>query len=73
MTPFARVVDLTAEALPPVAMAGLAMLDEEGRRTTAIVTEATLPEIDTTQWDTGRGPCLDAWRTKQVVRVDDLA
>lgn len=67
-----RVAQLTKDALPGAAMAGVSMLDEQGRATTAIFTNEASPEMDEVQYRTGNGPCLDAWRTQKVVRIDDM-
>jgi GAF domain-containing protein len=63
---------ITTDAMPSARMAGIAMLGEDGKPTTAIFTDEAAPEIDKGQYDSGRGPCLDAWREKRVVRLDDL-
>jgi GAF domain-containing protein len=67
-----RVTDITADAIGPAKFVGISMLDEAGKATTAIFTDRDSPEIDAAQYRTGRGPCLDAWRTKATVRVDDI-
>ena len=53
-------------------MAGITML-VEGRARTEAFTEATAVAIDTRQYESGRGPCLEAFATQQVVRIDDTA
>lgn len=68
-----RVSQITIEALPAAKMAGISLLDEAGKPTTAIFTDEEAPEIDLGQYESGRGPCLDAWRQGRVVRVDDMA
>lgn len=68
-----RVSQLTTEAIPAAEMAGISTLGEDGRPTTHVFTHADAPGIDASQYTSGNGPCLDAWRTKQVVRIDDLA
>ena len=52
-------------------MVGLTML-VEGRPRTAVFTDETAPEIDSAQYETGIGPCLDAFRHQQVYRIDDM-
>jgi len=42
----------------------------EGRHRTAIFTDETAPEIDQAQYDSGHGPCLDAFRDQRVYRID---
>ena len=68
-----RVSEITTNALPAAAMAGISVLDDNGRPTTGVFTDEAAPEIDSAQYDSGNGPCLDAWRTKAVVRVDDMS
>jgi transcriptional regulator with GAF, ATPase, and Fis domain len=67
-----KVTEITTEAMPAAEMAGIALLGPDERAHTSIYTDPESPEIDQSQYDTGRGPCLDAWRTVQVVRIDDM-
>lgn len=67
-----RVAEISVEAVPGARFAGITMLDEEERATTAVFTDQEAPAIDQAQYDAGRGPCLDAWRRKAVVRIDDM-
>ena len=64
-----RVADLSLEAVPRADMAGITML-VEGRAKTAVFTDEVAPEIDAAQYETGVGPCLDAFRHQQVYRID---
>ena len=67
-----RVATLSVEAVSGASFAGVSMLDDRDRPTTAVFTDEQAPEIDQAQYEVGQGPCLDAWRTKTVVRLDDL-
>jgi GAF domain-containing protein len=67
-----HVAEITMEAMPAAGMCGISMLDPQGRPTTAIFTDPESPVIDAAQYASGRGPCLDSWRTMQVVRIDDM-
>lgn len=67
-----RIAEITLEAMPAAASAGMTMLDDEGEPTTAVCTDQDSPEIDGAQYRDGEGPCLDAWREKRVIRVDRL-
>jgi GAF domain-containing protein len=67
-----RVSEATLDALPAAEMAGISMLDDKGRAATSIFTDPQTPEIDAAQYESGRGPCLDSWRTGTVVRLDDM-
>lgn len=57
-------------AIPGADMAGLTML-LEGRPRTAVFTDVGAPEIDQAQYDSGEGPCLDAFRDRTVNYVRD--
>jgi GAF domain-containing protein len=67
-----EVTAITQAAVPTAEMAGITMLSESGKPATTVFTDALAPEIDKSQYDSNRGPCLDAWRTKQVVRIDRI-
>lgn len=67
-----RVAELSLDAIPSGEVAGITML-VEGRPRTAVFTDEAAPEIDATQYETGNGPCLDAFRHKQVYRIDDVS
>jgi GAF domain-containing protein len=67
-----RVAEITTAALPRAAIAGIAMLGEDGRPTTRIYTDEESPEIDEGQYRSGNGPCLDAWREARTVRIDEM-
>ena len=67
-----RIAAITIEAISGAEIAGMTMLGEDEQPTTAVYTDEGSPEIDTGQYESGRGPCLDAWRRKEIVRVDDM-
>jgi GAF domain-containing protein len=65
-----RVAGYAEEAVPAAAMTGITML-VEGRARTAVFTDEGAPEIDSAQYETGIGPCLDSFRHRKVFRIDD--
>ena len=67
-----RVADLAQKAVPDAEMTGLTML-VEGRAKTAVFTHDDAPQVDAAQYETGVGPCLDAFRHQEVFRIDDTA
>ena len=67
-----RVSKLAREAVPSADMVGITML-VDGRPRTSVFTDDTAPEIDAAQYESGVGPCLDAFRYQQVFRIDDMA
>jgi GAF domain-containing protein len=67
-----RVVDLACAAVPGCSHCGVSLLADE-RVTTAAATDGTTLQLDGAQYMTGQGPCLEAARTGEIVRVDDMA
>jgi GAF domain-containing protein len=65
-----KVAELAVDSLPKADFAGMTML-VDGRPKTAVFTDETSPEIDATQYETGMGPCLDAFRDGEIYRIDD--
>jgi GAF domain-containing protein len=65
-----RVAQFAEEAVPAASMTGITML-VEGRARTAVFTDETAPEVDTVQYESGAGPCLDAFRHEQVLVIHD--
>jgi GAF domain-containing protein len=63
-----RVSELAVSSLEPVAFAGLTLM-VDGVPSTAVFTDHESPEIDQTQYETGSGPCLDAYRTGTVCTI----
>jgi GAF domain-containing protein len=67
-----EVSELVTKAIPAADMVGLTML-LEGRPRTAVFTDETAPEIDQAQYETGDGPCLDAFRHQTVYAIPRTA
>ncbi len=66
-----RVAELACQA-GPADMAGITML-VDGAPSTGVFTDPEAPEIDESQYDAGKGPCLDAFRYQRVFRIDSTA
>ncbi len=64
-----RVAGLACQTVSGADMAGITML-VEGRPRTAVFTDEMAPDIDAAQYETGIGPCLDAFRHQRVFRID---
>jgi GAF domain-containing protein len=64
-----KVALLGADCIPGADLAGITML-HDGRPVTAVFTDLTSPEVDRAQYESGEGPCLDAYRFGSVNRVD---
>ena len=65
-----RVAHLAEASVPAADFTALTML-VEGRARTAVFTDEMAPEIDAAQYETGIGPCLDAFRHGEVFVIDD--
>ena len=50
--------------------AAVTVVDEHGKRSRA-ASNSTVEQADGLQYEFDEGPCLTAWRTRQVVRIDD--
>lgn len=68
-----QVSQITTDAMASAEMGGISLMGENGKPKTAVFTDPEAPEIDSSQYESGNGPCLSAWRLKMVVRIDDMA
>jgi GAF domain-containing protein len=66
------VTALAVETVPGSVGAGISIVDERGRRTSA-ATDGRVERADALQYEHDEGPCLAATALRQVVRIDDLA
>ena len=60
-----QVSELATDSVPGTKFVGLTMLVDD-RPSTAVFTDPESPEIDQTQYNTGHGPCLDAFRSGEI-------
>jgi GAF domain-containing protein len=60
-----QVSALATDSVPGTKFVGLTMLVDD-KPSTAVFTDPLSPELDQTQYDTGHGPCLDAFRTGEI-------
>jgi GAF domain-containing protein len=67
-----RVSDLACRNIGGADVAGVTLL-RDGKPTTAVFTDPTSPQIDSAQYETGIGPCLEAFRQQRVFRIDSTA
>jgi GAF domain-containing protein len=67
-----RVASLACRTLPGCDMASLTMV-RDGRPSASIQTDPDAAELDAAQYAADSGPCLEAYRTGRVVRVDIAA
>ncbi len=64
-----RVMRLAADNIRGVDLSGVSLM-REGKVETAVCTDQEAAEIDFVQYETGVGPCLDAFRHRQVTRIE---
>jgi GAF domain-containing protein len=66
------VTSLAAATTADTLGAAVTVVDEHGKRSKA-ASNAVADQADALQYDFDEGPCLTAWRSQQVVRIDDTA
>ena len=64
-----KVAAMCVASMPGTEFAGITMMGN-GRPVTAVFTDPLSPEIDQAQYKTGKGPCLEAFRTGEVYQID---
>ena len=67
-----RVAQLACQAVGPAEMTGLTLL-VDGKPATGVFTDPEAPQVDAAQYESGHGPCLEAFRRQQVYRIDSTA
>jgi GAF domain-containing protein len=65
------VTQLAAETLAGSSGAGVTLVDERGKRSTAS-SNTLVEQADALQYQFDSGPCLTAWRDRVMVRIDDV-
>lgn len=63
---------LAAETIEHCDYAGISLIAKRGRIATKASTDEVVRRLDEAQAETGEGPCLQALREHESVRVDDL-
>src|SRR3954453_7676835 len=63
-----RVADLAVESMESAEYASVTMV-VDGDVRTGVFTNDDAREIDRTQYESGEGPCLDAFRTGEIYRI----
>src|SRR5436190_7459631 len=64
-----RVTDLSVAAVDGADMVGITMI-VEGRQRTAVFTDELAPEIDQAQYDSGAGPCVEAFASGEIREIE---
>jgi GAF domain-containing protein len=71
-TALTLVTTLAAATIAGTTGAGVTLVDEHGKRSKAASNEL-VEQADALQYEFDEGPCLTAWRTRQLVRIDETA
>ena len=66
------VTSLAATTTAGTLGAAVTVVDEHGKRSKA-ASNAVAEQADALQYEFDEGPCLTAWRTQEIVRIDDTA
>ena len=69
-TAVALVTTLAEATIAGTTGAGVTIADEHGKRSKA-ASNQLVEQADALQYELDEGPCLTAWRTRQLVRIDD--
>jgi GAF domain-containing protein len=64
------VTTLAETTTPGTVGAGVTLVDAHGKRSKAASNQA-VEQADALQYELDEGPCLTAWRSRQLVRIDD--
>jgi GAF domain-containing protein len=71
-TAVALVTTLAEATIAGTTGAGVTIVDEHGKRSRA-ASNRLVEQADALQYELDEGPCLTAWGTRQLVRIDDTA
>ncbi|GAB3526292.1 GAF and ANTAR domain-containing protein [Arthrobacter monumenti] len=67
------ITSTAAESVPGASGSGVTLIDPSGRQSTSAASDPVVEQVDQLQYDLGEGPCLTAWATTSVIRMDDAA
>src|SRR4051794_24970297 len=66
------VTSLAADTIPGTAGAGVTLVDDGGRKTSAGASDPLVERADSLQYELDEGPCLTAWAQRALIRIDDI-
>ncbi|MEX5261244.1 GAF and ANTAR domain-containing protein [Kocuria sp. CPCC 205263] len=66
-----QLAQVAQDLIPSVAGAGVSLIDAHGTRTSTGATDHLVETADALQYDLGNGPCLSAWATATLQRIND--
>lgn len=68
-----RLAEVAQDVVDSAIGAGASLIAEQGHNMSTGATDAVAEAADTLQYELGEGPCLSAWSTEALQRVDDTA
>lgn len=68
-----QLAEVARDLIPMATGAGFTLVDEHGQPRTTAATDPAVEALDRLQYALGEGPCLTAWDTVSMQRVDDTA
>jgi GAF domain-containing protein len=68
-----QLAQVARDLIGSAAGAGVSLLETDGQKMTTAATDRLVEAADALQYEIGEGPCLSAWATATVQRIDDTA
>lgn len=65
-------VEMARDVVTTADVAGMTLLNDDGVASTPFFTDELSPHVDQIQYESDRGPCLDAWKHDRVVVLDTV-
>lgn len=66
------VTSLAKDTIPGTVGSGVTLIDERGHPTSTAASDGVVERADILQYELDEGPCLDAWKHRSLVRIDDI-
>ncbi|MGQ1838639.1 GAF domain-containing protein [Kocuria turfanensis] len=66
-----QLAQVARDLIPSAAGAGVSLIDAHGTRTSTGATDELVETADALQYEMGEGPCLSAWATATLQRIND--
>ena len=70
-TSLQMITALSHDTIPTSLGSAVTLVNDQGHRTVAATSDATVARADALQYELNEGPCLTAWTHRTSVRVDD--
>ncbi|MFE7629942.1 GAF and ANTAR domain-containing protein [Kocuria sp. NPDC057446] len=67
----AQLAEVARDLIPMATGAGVTLVDQHGQPRSTAATDPAVEALDRLQYELGEGPCLAAWDTVSLQRVDD--